>query len=182
MIFGRADWDGLWAPQGKEIWDFMAEGKDCSNPGPGLEVLFRRVTPDPEWPLPAYASEGAAGMDLKAAVEGPVTMAPGAIKVIPTGWAVAIPEGYEGQIRPRSGLASRQGLTVVNAPGTVDSDYRGEVGLAMVNLGPAEVTVNRGDRLAQLIVAKVERPRLTLAEDLGGTARGAGGFGSTGVG
>ncbi|MDR2367918.1 MAG: dUTP diphosphatase [Deltaproteobacteria bacterium] len=156
-------------------------GEDNEKAGQGPVVLFKRLSGDPDWPLPAYGSAGAAGLDLKAAVEGPVTMAPGAIRLIPTGWAVAIPRGYEGQIRPRSGLALKQGLTVINAPGTIDSDYRGEVGLAMVNLGPDEVTINRGDRLAQLVVARAERPRLALSEDLGDTARGGGGFGSTGV-
>ncbi|MDR1109191.1 MAG: dUTP diphosphatase [Deltaproteobacteria bacterium] len=150
-----------------------------SDPGP--VVKFKRVCPDPDWPLPAFGSEGAAGLDLKAAVEGTVTLAPGAIRLIPTGWAVAVPEGYEGQVRPRSGLALRQGLTVINSPGTIDSDYRGEVGLAMVNLGPAEVAINRGDRLAQLVIARVERPLLRLEEDLDQTGRGRGGFGSTGV-
>jgi dUTP pyrophosphatase len=148
----------------------------------GLVLKFKRVSPDPDWPLPAYGSAKASGLDLKAAVTEPVRLAPGAIALIPTGWAVAVPDGYEGQVRPRSGLALRQGLTVVNTPGTIDADYRGEIGLAMINLGPKEVVVSRGDRLAQLVVGKVERPVVLAAEELEETARGAGGFGSTGVG
>jgi dUTP pyrophosphatase len=146
-----------------------------------LFLKFKRVTGDSEWPLPSYGSAEAAGLDLKAAVEAPVSIAPGAIKLIPTGWAVAVPCGYEGQVRPRSGLALKQGLTLINTPGTIDSDYRGEVGLAMINLGDKEVIINRGDRLAQLVINKVERPALMLAEDLEETVRGRGGFGSTGV-
>jgi dUTP pyrophosphatase len=144
-------------------------------------LRFKRVCDDPDWPLPAFGSGEAAGLDLKAAVDGPITMAPGSIRLIPTGWAVAVPPGHEGQVRPRSGLALRHGLTVVNSPGTIDSDYRGEVGLAMINLGPEAVTVNRGNRLAQLVISKVERPRLVVEEELDETGRGRGGFGSTGL-
>ncbi|MDR0356721.1 MAG: dUTP diphosphatase [Deltaproteobacteria bacterium] len=147
----------------------------------GVVLKFKRVASDPDWPLPAYESEQAAGLDLRAAVDAPVSMPPGSIKLIPTGWAIAVPFGYEGQVRPRSGLSLRKGLTLINSPGTIDSDYRGEVGLAMINLGPEEVVVRRGDRLAQLIVAKVERPTLELREDLDDTVRGQGGFGSTGA-
>jgi dUTP pyrophosphatase len=151
------------------------------DPGGSLTLFLKRVTDDPDWPRPSYGSEAAAGLDLAAAVAEPVTIPQGAIKLIPTGWAVAIPEGYEGQVRPRSGVALRQGLTLINAPGTIDSDYRGEIGLAMINLGPRDAVINRGDRLAQLIVSRVWRPRLEVSETLEETRRGAGGFGSTGV-
>ncbi|MDR2301966.1 MAG: dUTP diphosphatase, partial [Deltaproteobacteria bacterium] len=129
---------------------------------PELELRFKRVAKDPNWPLPEYGSAEASGMDLRADVDEPVTLAPGEIKLIPSGWSIAVPKGYEAQVRPRSGLALRQGLTVINTPGTIDSDYRGEMGLAMINLGKNEVVVNRGDRLAQLIINKVERPKLVL--------------------
>ncbi|MDR1545977.1 MAG: dUTP diphosphatase [Deltaproteobacteria bacterium] len=142
-------------------------------------VRFKRTVDDPDWPLPSWGSAKASGLDLAAAVTEPVTIAPGAIVLIPSGWSAAIPDGWEGQVRPRSGLALRHGLTVINAPGTIDSDYRGEIGLAMVNLGAQPVTVKRGDRLAQLVIARVERPELVQGE-LDVTDRGEGGFGSTG--
>jgi dUTP pyrophosphatase len=145
-----------------------------------LSLKFKRYTDDQSWPVPAYGSEWASGLDLAAAVPGPVTIAPGEIKLIPTGWAVAIPFGYEGQVRPRSGVAYKKGLTVINTPGTIDSDYRGEISLAMVNLGPVAQEVSRGDRLAQLVISKVERPGLEVLEVLPETVRGEGGFGSTG--
>jgi dUTP pyrophosphatase len=149
---------------------------------PAPVIRLKRVSADPDWPRPSWGSASAAGLDLAAAVDGPVTIPKGAIRLIPTGWAVAIPEGFEGQVRPRSGVALRQGLTLINAPGTIDSDYRGEIGLAMINLGPEDAVINRGDRLAQLVVARVWRPALEVAEALDETARGGGGFGSTGVG
>jgi dUTP pyrophosphatase len=144
------------------------------------ELRFKRVTDDPDWPLPTFGSAGSAGLDLAAAVTEPTTIAKGAVALIPTGWAVAVPAGFEGQVRPRSGLALRKGLTVINSPGTIDSDYRGEIGLAMINLGPEPVIVNRGDRLAQLVIARVERLVARIGE-LDETDRGEGGFGSTGV-
>jgi dUTP pyrophosphatase len=147
---------------------------------PSPTILFKRCLDDPAWPVPAFGSEWASGLDLAAALDGPVVMAPGEIRLIPTGWAVAIPNGYEGQVRPRSGVALRKGLTVINTPGTIDSDYRGEISLAMVNLGREPQTVSRGDRLAQLVISRVERPALRVAESLPGTARGDGAFGSTG--
>ncbi|MDR1313257.1 MAG: dUTP diphosphatase [Deltaproteobacteria bacterium] len=146
-----------------------------------IVLEFKRVDKDPDWPLPARGSEWASGLDLAAAVEGELTMSPGEIRLIPTGWAVAVPHGYEGQVRPRSGAASKRGLTVINTPGTVDSDYRGEISLAMVNLSGASQKIARGDRLAQLVIAKVERPKVVLKEELSETGRGEGGFGSTGV-
>ena len=130
--------------------------------------------------LPSYASAGAAGADLRAAVSEPLVVDPGARVAVPTGIVLEIPEGWEGQVRPRSGLAIRHGLTVVNAPGTVDSDYRGEVRVLLVNLGDEPVSVARGDRVAQLVLAPVSRAAFVVADDLGSTVRGAGGFGSTG--
>jgi dUTP pyrophosphatase len=131
--------------------------------------------------LPAYATSGAAGMDAVAAVAEPLTLAPGARLAVPTGLAMAIPDGFEVQVRPRSGLALKHGLTVANAPGTIDADYRGEVKIILVNLGTVPVTIDRGMRIAQLVPAAVTRARLVIVERLGDTARGAGGFGSTGA-
>jgi dUTP pyrophosphatase len=130
--------------------------------------------------LPAPASAGSAGADLRAAVDGEVTVAPGGRAAVPTGLVLEIPAGWEGQVRPRSGLAIRHGLTVVNAPGTIDSDYRGEVRVLLVNLGADEVTIRRGDRVAQLVLAPVVRAAFEIADELDPTARSTGGFGSTG--
>lgn len=131
-------------------------------------------------PLPAYATGGAAGLDLRA--DEDLELAPGARRLVPTGLALAIPPGYEGQVRPRSGLALREGVTCLNTPGTIDSDYRGEVGVILVNLGAATVRVARGDRIAQVVIARVERAELEEQAQLAGTARGGGGFGHTGKG
>lgn len=133
-------------------------------------------------PLPAVATAGAAGLDLVAAVpeETPLVLAPGRRARVPTGLALALPQGFEGQVRPRSGLADKHGLTVLNAPGTVDADYRGEVQVILINLGDAPVEIARGMRIAQLVVAPVTVARLVEVESLEATARGAGGFGSTG--
>lgn len=131
--------------------------------------------------LPHYASEGAAGMDIEAAVDDPITLKPQERKAIPTGLMMAIPSGYEVQIRPRSGLAFKQGLTVANAPGTIDSDYRGEVKVILINLGEDDVTITRGMRIAQMIVAPVTRGEFILSDTLEDTDRGSGGFGSTGL-
>lgn len=131
--------------------------------------------------LPVYATELAAGMDICAAVGAPETLNPGAIGLFPCGFAVALPPGYELQIRPRSGLAVRHGITVVNAPGTIDADYRGEIKVALINLGPKPFTVRRGDRIAQMVLAPVVRASLTLQTSLHDTARGKGGFGHTGL-
>ncbi len=131
--------------------------------------------------LPAYETEHAAGMDLAAAVAEPLTLAPGARALVPTGLAIALPEGYEAQIRPRSGLAARHGLTVLNAPGTIDADYRGEIKVVLANLGAEPFTVERGMRIAQMVVAPVTRIIWDEVDALPDSARGAGGFGSTGV-
>lgn len=130
--------------------------------------------------VPEYKSNGAAGMDLVAAIDAPVELAPGARAAIGTGLALAIPDGWEGQVRPRSGLAREHGVTVVNAPGTIDSDYRGEVQVLLINLGARAVTIERGQRIAQLVIAPVARVAIELADALDTTGRGAGGFGSTG--
>jgi dUTP pyrophosphatase len=130
--------------------------------------------------LPRYQSGHAAGMDLFAAVEHDTVLAPGERALISTGIALAIPTGFEGQVRPRSGLAIREGITMLNAPGTIDADYRGTVRLVVINHGGAPVTIRRGERLAQLVIARVERAVLERVEELPGTERGAGGFGSTG--
>lgn len=131
-------------------------------------------------PLPRYMTGGASGMDLCAAVEEEVVLKPGERRLIPTGLAVAIPEGYEGQVRPRSGLAMRNGITLVNTPGTIDADYRGEIGVLLINLGDQPFRVNRGDRIAQLVIAPVCRAVLEWAEELEETTRSGGGFGHTG--
>jgi dUTP pyrophosphatase len=143
------------------------------------QVLFRRLSPLAH--VPAYQSDGAAGLDLHAALDAPMTLVPGAIAIVPTGLALAIPAGFEGQVRPRSGLATKHGITVPNAPGTIDSDYRGELKVALINLGRAPFVVEHGMRVAQLVIAPVARATLVESEDLGDTARGAGGFGSTGT-
>lgn len=132
-------------------------------------------------PLPSYATPGAAGLDLLADLAAPLTLQPLARVLIPTGLALAIPQGYEGQVRPRSGLAARHGITVLNAPGTIDADYRGELQVLLVNLGHESFTFHRGDRIAQLVICPVTPARLVEASELPASERGAGGFGSTGI-
>ncbi len=146
-------------------------------------IQIRRLEPenDADIPLPQYMTQGAAGMDVCAAVETDLVMAPSDIVLVPTGFAVAIPPGFEIQVRPRSGLAVKQGITVINAPGTIDSDYRGEVKVALINLSQENRTVSRGDRVAQLVVAPVSQARLIEVEVLDETSRNGGGFGHTGV-
>ena len=131
--------------------------------------------------LPVYATALAAGMDVSAAINEPVVLEPGEIRLLPCGFAVAIPEGFEMQVRPRSGLAVKHGVTVVNAPGTIDADYRGEIKIALINLSRAPFTIRRGDRIAQLILAPVARAHLTVQPELEQTSRGSGGFGHTGL-
>lgn len=151
--------------------------------GPVLsaQVEVKRLPHAADLPLPAYATKDAAGADLVAAIVGDLSIAPGEWKPVPTGLQIALPQGFEAQVRPRSGLAARHGLTVLNAPGTIDADYRGEVMVLLVNLGGAPVTLKRGDRIAQMVIAPVMRARFREAETLDDTARGAGGFGSTGI-
>ena len=146
-----------------------------------VRVALRRLPEAADLPLPSYMSEHAAGADLCAALEEPLTLLPGARALVPTGLAIALPPGYEAQVRPRSGLALRDGVTCLNSPGTIDADYRGPVGVILANLGAAPVTIRRGDRIAQLVVAPVARARFELVEELPASERGAGGFGSTGV-
>lgn len=131
--------------------------------------------------LPAYATEHSAGVDLEAAVDAPLTLQPGERQLVPTGLAIALPEGFEAQIRPRSGLAFKNGVTVLNSPGTIDADYRGEIKVILANLGTAPFTVERGMRVAQMVIARYERVSWNVVEQLDETARGTGGFGSTGV-
>jgi dUTP pyrophosphatase len=147
-----------------------------------VEVRLTRLPHGADLPLPSYQSEAAAGLDLVAAVarDAPAVIAPGRWAAIPTGLALELPSGTEGQVRPRSGLAAQHGVTVLNAPGTIDADYRGEVKVLLVNLGPEAFTVTRGMRIAQLVIASVARARLVEAADLGASSRGTGGFGSTG--
>ena len=147
-----------------------------------IAVNIMRVDGAGDLPLPAYHSDGAAGADLLAAVTADLVLAPGARALVPTGIALALPEGYEAQVRPRSGLAAKHGVTVLNAPGTVDADYRGEVGAILINLGEAPFTIRRGDRIAQLVIAPVTQAAWQVRETLDDTVRGAGGFGSTGTG
>jgi dUTP pyrophosphatase len=151
--------------------------------GGEVAVKITRTAPerDADLPWPAYATEASAGLDLCAAVTEDTVLDPGQIRLIPTGLALALPPGYEAQIRPRSGLALKHGVTLINAPGTIDADYRGEIGLAVINLGPSTVTIRRGDRVAQMVVNRVTRVRLEVVDGLDQTVRGAGGFGHTGA-
>lgn len=148
-----------------------------------VDVPFTWLDPERtgDLQLPRYESQQAAGMDVAAAVETPVIIEPGDIKLIPTGFAVALPPNYEIQVRPRSGLAVKKGITIINAPGTIDADYRGEIKVGLINLGKEPFTVSRGDRIAQMIVAPVCQATLQLVDSLEETARGGGGFGHTGV-
>jgi dUTP pyrophosphatase len=146
-------------------------------------VPIRRLPHARDLPLPAYETASAAGMDLRAAVpqDAPIVLRPGDRDAVPTGLAFALPEGFEGQVRPRSGLAARHGVSMVNTPGTIDADYRGEVKVILINHGEEDFTVRRGDRIAQLVIAPVVRAEWLEVESLDDTARGEGGFGSTGA-
>jgi len=131
--------------------------------------------------LPAYATPQSAGMDLRANLDAPVTLRPLERRLIPTGLHIALPEGYEAQVRPRSGLALKHGLTVLNSPGTIDADYRGEIGVVLVNLSNEDFVVNDGERIAQLVIARHEQAELIIVDELDATERGEGGYGHTGV-
>jgi dUTP pyrophosphatase len=144
-----------------------------------LAIAVRRLPHGEGLPLPAYATDGAAGMDVVAAEA--LVLAPGARAAVATGFAIAIPPGFEVQVRPRSGLALKHGVTCLNTPGTIDSDYRGEVKVILINLGQTPFEIARGDRIAQLVPAAVQRAELSVVVSLDDTARGAGGFGSTGT-
>jgi dUTP pyrophosphatase len=147
-----------------------------------VQVQFQQLPHGRGLPLPAYQSLDAAGLDLLAAVhqDVPVMLGPGTHALVPTGLIIALPKGYEAQIRPRSGLAAKHGITVLNAPGTIDADYRGEIGVLLINHGGRDFTIRRGERIAQLIIAPVSRVELVAVDSLPATDRGRGGFGSTG--
>lgn len=147
-----------------------------------VTIAVKRLPHGADLDLPAYATAQSAGMDLMAAVDADVTLAPGERKLIPSGLAIALPGGYEAQVRPRSGLALKNGVTVLNSPGTVDADYRGEVGVILINHGQEPYVVTRGSRIAQMVIAPCMQGSWQVSEDLEASARGTGGFGSTGTG
>ncbi|MGD1002352.1 MAG: dUTP diphosphatase [Candidatus Brocadiia bacterium] len=146
-----------------------------------IQVAIKRKPGTEDIALPAYMSEHASGMDLRAAVEAPVVIQPGEVRLVPTGIYIAVPPGYEAQVRPRSGLALKNGVFVVNTPGTIDADYRGEVGIILGNIGRQPFTIERGARIAQLVIQRVARAEWQLADSLPETARSDGGFGHTGT-
>lgn len=146
-----------------------------------INIKIKRLPHNPDLPLPGYETEGSSGMDIRAAIETPVVLNPGDVKLIPAGFSISIPHGYEAQVRPRSGLALRHGIGMVNSPGTIDSDYRGEVSIIMINWGQASFTINRGDRIAQMVICKVFRAEFASVESLDDTKRGEGGFGHSGT-
>ena len=146
-----------------------------------FKLYIKRLAHNEDLPLPQYMSSHAAGMDLCAAVEKEIVIASLERKLIPTGLSIALPDGYEAQIRPRSGLALKKGISVLNTPGTIDADYRGEVGIILINLSKEDFIIKRGDRIAQMVINKIEQPMLVEVEELKETSRSAGGFGHTGV-
>lgn len=147
-----------------------------------LKIPVQQMDHAKDLPLPKYETNGAAGMDICAALSHDIIIAPGTFAALPTGLMIALPQGLEAQIRPRSGLAFKHGITVLNSPGTIDSDYRGEIKIALINHGPEPVTITHGMRIAQMVIASVATATLTPADHLDETARGTGGFGSTGTG
>ena len=147
-----------------------------------MKLLIKRLEHARDLPFPHYATQGSAGLDLMAAIEGEVVLAPGKRAAVPTGVAIELPQCFEAQVRPRSGLALNHGVTCLNTPGTIDSDYRGEVKVILINLGEEDFVIRRGDRIAQMVIAPVAQARVIEADSLDETARGAGGFGSTGTG
>jgi dUTP pyrophosphatase len=149
-------------------------------PAPTIKILRLRPESDPDIPLPRYMTPHSAGMDICAAVESDLTLEKGDITLLPSGFAIALPPGFEAQIRPRSGLAVKHGIGLVNSPGTIDADYRGEVKIAVINLGKAPYTFHRGDRVAQMVIQQVYRAELRPVQQLGETSRNTGGFGHTG--
>ncbi|MEN3038269.1 MAG: dUTP diphosphatase [Candidatus Kryptonium sp.] len=146
-----------------------------------IKIKITRLRQNHDLPLPKYATEGSAGMDLYADVDSEVVLKPGEIALIPTGIAIELPLGYEAQIRPRSGLAINHGITLLNTPGTIDSDYRGEIKIILVNLGKKEFTIKRGDRIAQMVISKYAKVEWEEVRELNSTKRGVGGFGHTGI-
>ena len=158
----------------------MSEANELVDLPPVIKFLRLRPEADADIPLPCYMTPRAAGMDICAAVEKDLVLEKGAVALIPSGFAVAIPEGFEIQIRPRSGLAVNHGIGLINSPGTIDADYRGEVKIAVINLGEKKYTVKRGDRIAQMVIKRVYQARLKVVEQLDETERNSGGFGHTG--
>ncbi len=146
-----------------------------------MKIEILRLPHAKDLPLPAYATEGSAGLDLLAAIDADMELQAGARAAIPTGIALAVPQGYEAQVRPRSGLALNHGITCLNAPGTIDSDYRGEIKAILINHGDAPFAIKRGMKIAQMVIARHEQATFVEVTELGATARGSGGFGSTGV-
>jgi dUTP pyrophosphatase len=146
-----------------------------------VTVRVKRLEGNQDMALPSYETGGASGLDLRAAVDGELTLHPGDIRLVPTGLAISLPLGYEAQIRPRSGLALKHGVGMVNSPGTVDSDYRGEIGLVLINWGKTPFVIKRGDRIAQMVVTRVSRAQVLEVDRLETTERGEGGFGHSGV-
>jgi dUTP pyrophosphatase len=146
-----------------------------------MKIEFKKLSHAKDLPLPSYESAFAAGMDIRAALEKPITLQPGERRLIPSGLKMAMPQGYEAQMRPRSGLAYRNGITMLNTPGTIDADYRGELKMLAVNLGEEAFTINHGDRIAQMVIAPVIQAEINEVKTLSETDRGDGGFGSTGV-
>jgi len=150
------------------------------NRTPAIDFLRLAPEKNQDIPLPRYMTAQSAGMDICAALEDDLELSPGQIYLVPTGFAMALPDGFEAQIRPRSGLAVKHGISIINAPGTIDADYRGEVKIALINLGSEPVTLKRGDRIAQMVIQQVCRARVHVVEQLADTDRSSGGFGHTG--
>ncbi len=158
----------------------LANNNDM-NASPSVSIALKVLDHARDLPLPAYATAQAAGMDIVAAIDAPLVLEPGAYAMVPTGLSIALPAGFECQIRPRSGLAAKNGVTVLNSPGTVDADYRGEIKAILINHGKEAFTIERGMRIAQMVIARYTQAQWTVVADLDETARGAGGFGSTGT-
>ncbi|MBN1867804.1 dUTP diphosphatase [Candidatus Sumerlaeota bacterium] len=152
-----------------------------TSPNPTLPVEISRDPGCEDVPLPSYQTDGSSGMDLRAVVDSSLVVEPGRVALVPTGLRIAVPRGYEAQVRPRSGLALRHGIAVLNSPGTIDSDYRGPLNVILCNLGSEPFTIARGDRIAQMVVARVERVEWRVVDEVDATPRGEGGFGHTGV-
>ncbi len=146
-----------------------------------MELYIKRLSHAEDIELPGYSTEGSAGMDMRAAVDGELVLKPGERTLVPTGLAIALPTGYEAQIRPRSGLAIKHGIMLANSPGTIDSDYRGEIKIIMYNSSDESFVIKRGDRIAQMVIARHERAELNVVEELPSSERGSGGFGHTGI-
>ena len=146
-----------------------------------VKVKIKRLGSQHDFPLPSYASKGSSGCDLRASVDSPITLNPGEVQLVPTGLAVSVPAGYEAQIRPRSGMALKHGIGIVNSPGTVDADYRGEIGIILINWGKIPFVIHRGDRIAQMVIVGVFHAEIREVDELDETERGEGGFGHSGI-